>query len=42
MQILDTTVRNRPHPEAERCDFWDGYSQPYIEIINGLLEQLKP
>jgi len=42
VQILDTTVQNEPHPAAERCDFWDGYSQPYIQVINGLLKELNP
>ena len=41
VQVLDTNVRNEPYPVAERCDFWDGYSQPYIEVINGLLKQLN-
>ena len=42
LQVLDTRVYNQPHPEVERCDFWDGYSRPYIELINGLLKQLNP
>lgn len=41
VQVLDTRVRNEPYPAAERCDFWDGYSQPYIEVINRLLKLLN-
>lgn len=40
IQILDTEVRNMPHPDREKCDFWDGYSTPYTQLVNDLLEQL--
>jgi len=42
IQILDVEVRNVPHPDAEKCDFWDGYSTPYTELVNLLLDQLDP
>ena len=40
IQILDVGVRNLVHPDAEKFDFWDGYSTPYTELVNDLLEQL--
>jgi len=39
-RILDTEIRNVPHPDREKCDFWDGYSTPYTELVNKLLEQI--
>ena len=40
IQVFDTTVRSEPFGIAARCEFWKGYSHPYLDTINYLVRSL--
>jgi len=40
LQILDKEVRSEPFPFSQRCEFWDSYHAPYLDLIDSLVASL--
>ncbi len=41
VQVLDTLIKSEPYPLAARCDFWDGYHESRVKLMNHLLKELN-